>query len=84
MITCLDCDKEAKWHVWYSGFSSPIVPPFAPFNLAYNSLCDEHAYQDMVEGRNGYSVACIKPIRAHSEGQEPSHDGGAAYRGRKE
>jgi len=48
--------------VWYKGFSSPVEQPFAPFNLAYNTLCDEHAIEEMLHGRVGWQVECARLV----------------------
>jgi hypothetical protein len=64
-LKCLECDKYARWYVWYKGFSSPTEPPFAPINLAYNSLCDTHAIEELKNGRKGWQVECIRLIDDH-------------------
>jgi hypothetical protein len=61
-LECYECDKPARWHVWYKNFSTPTTPPFVPVNIAYNTFCDEHAAAEMIAGRAGYPVEVIKLI----------------------
>lgn len=58
LFYCLECDELAQWRVWYAG----CVLPVGGGNIAYNSLCDEHATFEMKNGRDGWSVACVKKI----------------------
>jgi hypothetical protein len=55
---CKDCDKLAEWYVWYKDTSLVI----GGGNIAYNSLCDEHAQKDLREGREGYVVEYMRKI----------------------
>ena len=54
-LKCLECDRYARWHVWYQGFS---YPP----NIGYNSFCDEHMIEDVMNGRAECAVVCIKLV----------------------
>lgn len=56
-LKCMECDNYARWHVWYKGVSLPM-----PFNIAYNSFCDEHACAELRNGREGWQVACVRLI----------------------
>jgi len=58
LLKCLECDKPARWHVWYKGVSLPV----ATTNLAYNDFCDEHMIQDVLNGREGWQVVCVKLV----------------------
>jgi len=62
MLQCLECEKYARWHVWYKGFSSPTSSPFLPVNIAYNSFCDEHMIEEVKNGREGWQVVCIRLV----------------------
>lgn len=61
-LQCRECDNPARWHVWYKNFSSPTARPFFPFNMAYNTLCDDHAMAEMKNGRAGYAVETVKLV----------------------
>ena len=62
-LRCLECDNYARWHVWYKDCSSPTGPLlYVPFNIAYNSFCDEHAIEEMKNGRKGWAVVCVKLV----------------------
>jgi len=50
-LNCLECDGPARWHVWYKGFSG-----------IYNSFCDEHMIEDVMNGRDGCAVVVIKLV----------------------
>lgn len=61
-LHCKECDNYGRWNVWYKDFSSPTSPPFMPFNIAYNTFCDEHAIAELRNGRNDWHVECIKLV----------------------
>jgi len=52
MLQCLECEKYARWHVWYKGFSSPTSSPFL----------DEHMIEEVKNGREGWQVVCIRLV----------------------
>jgi hypothetical protein len=61
-LPCKDCGKPGRWHVWYKGCTSPQGGYFPPANIAYNTLCDEHAINDILRGRNGWQVEQVSLV----------------------
>lgn len=60
-LKCLECEKPGRWHVWYKHVVLPIG--MSGHNIAYNTLCDEHVALELIDGRAGYPVACIKLVQ---------------------
>lgn len=59
---CIECYEPARWFVWYQSCVLAVGPTEAPVNIAYHGLCDNCTFTVMEKGRNGYQVACVKPI----------------------
>lgn len=57
---CKDCDRSARWYVWYKDTAIII----GGGNIVYNSLCDEHKEKDVREGREGYAVEYARLIES--------------------
>ena len=42
------CNRWARWHVWFAGYGWP-----------YTSVCDRHAVQYLLNGKNGWPASQI-------------------------
>jgi len=54
-----DCENDGIYHVWYEDCESL---PVGGCNIAYNTLCKECTAEQVINGKNGYNVACVKRI----------------------
>ena len=54
-----DCKEQGIYHVWYVDCDST---PICGFNIAYHTLCAKCAADRVINGKNGYDVACVKRI----------------------
>lgn len=53
ILNCRNCGGYGRWHVWYKGLDGPF---------AYNTLCNECVAVEIENGREEWSVSCIKLV----------------------